>query len=218
MDELSGPETSPPAEQADATATSPAGDSSGSSGETRPAETLTRDQYARQMRDGPSVTQDRSPGRDETAERPSATTRADVGAPAAGLAEPRSRAEVAGEARGQEVLPGRPDAPGGPDGLSHDRSATNAGWEKRFTVIQADRTIGDTTPTGIGLKPAGEQLRDLESDRLSRGDRLRRNVCERADDIQDVTEKNAGTLQGLFGAHRPAGQDVTFTAQPSAEA
>ena len=70
-------------------------------------------------------------------------------------------------------------------------------------------------PGRIGRKPTGEQLRDMESDKLSRGDRFRKKVYERADDIQDVTEKNASTLQGIFGAHRPAGQDVTYTAQPA---
>ena len=62
----------------------------------------------------------------------------------------------------------------------------------QVTAVEADRTLGDTTPTGIGLKPDGDQLRDMESDRLARADRFRRNVHERVEDIQDVTEKTAG--------------------------
>jgi hypothetical protein len=84
-------------------------------------------------------------------------------------------------------------------------------------VAEADRTIGDTTPAGIGLKPDGDQLRRLESDRVARADRFRKNVYDRVEDIQDATEKTAGTLQGLLDAHRPTGQDVTYTAQPAIE-
>jgi hypothetical protein len=73
---------------------------------------------------------------------------------------------------------------------------------------------GLSTPAGIGLKPDGDKLGRMESDLLSRGDRFRRNVYERVEDIQDATEKTAGTLQGLLDAHRPTGHDVTYTAQP----
>jgi hypothetical protein len=81
-----------------------------------------------------------------------------------------------------------------------------------------DRTLGDDTLTGIGLKPTGEQLRDMESDKLSRGDRFRRNVYERVDDIQDASEKNAGALEGFLGSHRPTGHDEVYTTQPTIEA
>jgi hypothetical protein len=182
------------------------------------------------------------PDRPDQAERPDARERAvpDAREPAGSrearpLAEPRSRAEVAAEARAAVV---RPDERRSPDG-GGTVARTPAGGEDRgrpggeirqehadghhgpryqVRAVEADRTLGDTTPTGIGLKPDGDQLRELESDRLARADRFRRNVYERVDDIQDVTEKTAGTLQGLLDAHRPTGHDVTYTAQPAYEA
>jgi hypothetical protein len=81
-----------------------------------------------------------------------------------------------------------------------------------------DRTVGDDTLTGIGLKPTGDQLRNIESDKLSRGDRLRRNVYERVDDFRDASEKNAGALEGFLGSHRPTGHDVVHTTQRAIEA
>jgi hypothetical protein len=152
----------------------------------------------------------RPPDRADRAGRPDAQERAgpEARAPAESregrpLAEPRSRAEVAAEARGDEA---------------RQEHADGQGPRYQVTAVKADRTLGDTTPAGIGLKPDGDQLRDMESDRLARADRFRRNVHERVEDIQDVTEKTAGTLQGLLDAHRPTGQDVTYTAQPAIEA
>jgi len=34
----------------------------------------------------------------------------------------------------------------------------------RFSVVEAERTLGDTSPTGIGLKPTGEQLLEMKGD------------------------------------------------------
>jgi hypothetical protein len=134
----------------------------------------------------------------------------------AGLTEPRIGQEAAdetgadgdgfkGETRGEE----RAEADRADAGVSN--------WLDRFSVVEAERTLGDTTPTGISLKPTGEQILDMEGDTLSRADRFRKNVYERADDIKDVTEKTAGTLQGLLGAHRPTGHEVAITAEPAAE-
>ena len=71
---------------------------------------------------------------------------------AAGLPH-ASRAEVAAEARARTVR--------------HDERPQADG---RGTVAQtpAGRTIGDTSPAGIGLKPDGTQLRDMEGGKLSR--------------------------------------------------
>ena len=77
-------------------------------------------------------------------------------------------------------------------------------------MAQADRSIGDTTPTGIGLKPSGEQLRDMESDKLSRADRFRQEFYRKADDIQDVSEKSANELAALLGPHPPTGHAETI--------
>jgi hypothetical protein len=95
------------------------------------------------------------------------------------------------------------------------------GHDWPLTVVHLDpedRTVGDDTLTGIGLKPTGDQLRNIESDKLSRGDRLRRNVYERMDDFRDASEKNAGALEGFLGSHRPTGHDVVHATQPAIEA
>jgi hypothetical protein len=65
-----------------------------------------------------------------------------------------------------------------------------------LSVTEADRTVGDTTPTGIGLKPTGEQLRDMESDNPSRShlDRLLDRALDRADDIHDAAGENAEAI------------------------
>lgn len=213
MDELSGSESGTPAPDQAGLADRPDTQATGEADNSRdpgPAETLTREEYARQIRDRPPAGQDNAQDHETSAGRGPETTQATE------LAEPRSRLEVADEARAGTVRPidrSLPDAPGG-----QGHADGQDGSYGRFSVVQADRTMGDVTPAGIGLKPTGEQLRDMESDKLARGDRFRKNVYERVDDIQDSTEKTAGTLQGLLGAHRPTGQDVTFTAQPAIDA
>ena len=245
------PDQAAQASRTETQATGQSGDSRSSGRGPGPAETLTRAQYARQVRD-------RSPGQRGADVRARAAPDAPAGARQQGdrqLAEPRSRQEVGREARARTVRPhdrsvpdgrgtvaqspagrqdrgaqarghpgdaGRPGAAGRPDGggrpgggTRQEHANAHDGSSRRVSVVRADRTIGDTTPAGIGRKPTGEQLRDMESDKLSRGDRFRKKVYERADDIQDSTEKTAGTLQGIFGAHRPTGQDVTYTAQPA---
>ncbi len=66
----------------------------------------------------------------------------------------------------------------------------------RLSVAEADRTVGDTTPTGIGLKPTGEQLRDMESDNPSRSrlDRMLDRALDRADDIHDSAGETAEAI------------------------
>jgi hypothetical protein len=72
-------------------------------------------------------------------------------------------------------------------------------------------------PAGIGLKPDGDQLRDMESDKLSRRDRFRKELYREAKDIQDVSEKNVTDIASLLGPHPPAGHAETV-ARPSIEA
>ena len=85
---------------------------------------------------------------------------------------------------GQPAAAARPDAPGGQGGaIRQEHADGHDGPYRRLSVVQADRTIGDTTPSGIGLKPTGEQLRDMESDKLSRADRFRKEFYRKADDI-----------------------------------
>lgn len=91
----------------------------------------------------------------------------------------------------------------------------------RVSIVKTapdDRTLEDTTPTGIGLKPTGEQLVETDSDRLTRADRFRKTFYKKADDIQDVTEKNVDALKIFLGEHRPAGHDQTLTRQPVIDA
>lgn len=58
----------------------------------------------------------------------------------------------------------------------------------RFSVVGAERTVGDTTPTGIGLKPTGEQLLEMDGDDPSRSrlDRLFDEAFKDADDVRDI--------------------------------
>jgi hypothetical protein len=130
-----------------------AGGNRGSGSETRPAETLTRERYADEMHDGPSVGHDGPREYDRHAEHQPEEGRADTSVGADGqLAESRSRQEVADEARSDtdtfasSVEPFR-ERSDGHDHLDH--------W---FSVVPAERTVDDTTPTGIGLKPASSQL------------------------------------------------------------
>jgi hypothetical protein len=101
----------------------------------------------------------------------------------------------------------------------------------QITVLQveaADRTVGDTTPTGIGLKPTGEQLLEMEGDdnHERRLDRFVGKLVEHADDLRDgsgdiagaleadsrpVSSGHPGTYQGHFAyeQHPPGGLAVS---------
>jgi hypothetical protein len=148
-------------------------------------------------------------------------------------AEPRSRAEVAAEARAMTVRSNeRPQADGRgtvaqtPAGRQDKSSQGETRQEYAdgpdrpsfpVRVVKADRTLGDTTPTGIGLKPDGTQLRDMEGDKLSRRARFRKELYREAEDIQDASEKTATDVAALLGPHPPAGHAETV-AVPSIEA
>lgn len=88
--------------------------------------------------------------------------------------------------------------------------------DTQIDVVQlapADRTLGDTTPTGIGLKPTGEQLGEMEDDSKSHLEKLRRNIFDRADDISDAADEHGGTLGHLFerpptGTHTEVPNDL----------
>jgi hypothetical protein len=149
------------------------------------------------------------------------------------LAEPRSRAEVAAEARANAVRHDeRPQADGrgtvaptpagrqdkGSQGETRQEHADGHDrLSPRVRAVQADRTIGDTTPAGIGLKPDGEQFRDMEGDRVSRGDRFRKAFYTEVGDIQDAGEKTASDVAAMFARQSPGGHAETAT-QPAIEA
>lgn len=100
--------------------------------------------------------------------------------------------------------------------------------DQPFTVVHASpemRTLGDDTPTGIGLKPTGDQIVEMENDKASRVERARREFLsgERLGDAFDATDEWAQTGQDLF-RRPPTGQHIevptqgpAFTAMPQQE-
>jgi hypothetical protein len=60
------------------------------------------------------------------------------------------------------------------------------------------RTVGDDTPTGVGLKPTGDLLLRTKDDSKSPLEKLRAAIYERADDINDVGDEYGGDLEHLF--------------------
>jgi hypothetical protein len=80
------------------------------------------------------------------------------------------------------------------------------------------RTVGDTTPTGIGRKPTGAEIRDMEGDDPgeSRLDRLLKEVTDDADDARDAATNIAETMHdlrlpgpALGGGHAHEGHPVS---------
>jgi len=206
-------------------------DENGQENWTEDAEPLTRGEYADQMRQGPAVeeTESASDGHhdgthlqaieeenqtreqlpeprtrqeiaEETDHGESADLHNDQAADLDGqiaeqdkLPEPRSRQEIADETRSGADPPTRGESQG-------DQSYLHV------TVVEADtadRTLGDTTPTGIGLKPTGEQLREMENEELSKPEKLRRKLLEGVDDINDAARDNASLGQDLLTRHQP---------------
>jgi hypothetical protein len=73
-------------------------------------------------------------------------------------------------------------------------------------VVEADRTLDDDKPAGIGRKPTGDELRDMDSERTSAEDAFRKVLYKRADDITDVLEKDANQVKDILSPPRPTGQ------------
>jgi hypothetical protein len=67
------------------------------------------------------------------------------------------------------------------------------------SLTDADRTLGDTKPTGIGLKPTGEQLLETDS-KKSRAEAFRDEFYkqETIKDFRDESEDKADRVQQLF--------------------
>jgi hypothetical protein len=108
--------------------------------------------------------------------------------------------------------PGQPDdGPGSPPRSDEDvggpierQVAVQAtdGTDVPVTVAYLsaeDRTIGDTTPTGVGRKPTGEEIFDIEGDESGEGllDRLLNKATEGADDLHDAVGNAAETVHDL---------------------
>src|ERR1017187_5772482 len=83
-------------------------------------------------------------------------------------------------------------------------------------VVEADRTLDDDKPTGIGRKPTGDELRDMDSEKLSRFEKLRKKGYEDADDVHDAVDKAADSLQGILARPKPTGH-WEGTARPGIE-
>ena len=90
-----------------------------------------------------------------------------------------------------------------------------------------DRTVGDTTPTGIGRKPTGEEFLDMESDDPSEGrfDRFIMEATKEGSDVRDAFGNAAETLHELRlpgptpgGGHVHEGQPVHEPAPPAGPA
>ena len=100
--------------------------------------------------------------------------------------EPAARADADTPAPEQHADSARdPQTPGDITQEHSDR----AGYPYQgFSVAEAERTVGDTTPTGIGLKPTGEQLLGMEGDDPSRNrlDRFFDKAFEDDDDVSDA--------------------------------
>lgn len=147
-------------------------------------EPCTRQEVAEQTRSGTDPLTDVTSQEDGTAER--------------------ADAKVALAEAGQRAEPGQqPDE-------QEDHQATDQEGHREprplLSVVEAtpdDRTLGDATPTGIGRKPTGDQLRNMESDTASRLDRLRNQIWEDADDTTDLIEKD-GNLLGQLLERPPA--------------
>ena len=93
------------------------------------------------------------------------------------------------------------------------------GSQPRFSVAEAERTLGDTTPTGIGLKPAGEQLLEDDGDKPYRRrlDRFLDKAFEDADDMADAAGHIGEAIDAdLRGTPGPSGHPRSYHATTSA--
>jgi hypothetical protein len=157
------------------------------------AQGMTRDDYADLMQQGPSAETDEVSSNDG-AGRTGKTDHLDNSEPLKPPAREQSAEEQPRNDPGQDFVKGE------------DPYA-------QVSVVKlepADRTLGDTTPTGIGLKPTGDQLMRMEGDGQSALERLRRNIYDRADDINDSGDEYGDDLGKLF--QRPPTESHTEVA------
>ncbi len=125
-------------------------------------------------------------------------------------AEPLTREEYADSIRAD-------DSPI-PQDSGQERADGDGRPYARFSVVgaaEAERTLGDTTPTGIGVKPTGEQLLGMKGDEpfRSRLDRLFDDAFEHADDVSDAAGHISEALESdLRPAPGPAGQPRSYHA------
>jgi hypothetical protein len=84
----------------------------------------------------------------------------------------------------------------------------------RFSVVEADRTLGDTTPTGIGLKPTGDQLVGMDGDKPPHNplDRFIDRAFEDADDLHDGVGGIGEAIDNLRSAPAASGHSPSHDA------
>jgi hypothetical protein len=93
------------------------------------------------------------------------------------------------------------------------RKDIDAGRERGTDIVgdKPDRSPDDRSD----LPPTGEELLDMDSDSMSRFERLRHEVYKEADDIQDVAEKTGNRALELFS--RPPTETYMAVAGDHAE-
>jgi hypothetical protein len=79
-----------------------------------------------------------------------------------------------------------------------------------------DRTVGDTTPTGVGRKPTGEELLRMEGDAPAEGplDSFLRELVEDADDARDSASSIAETVHDFHLRGPGPGSAHAFEGHP----
>ena len=132
-------------------------------------------------------------------------------APEAGLKELKAEVDASTGGTGLSQPDASTEAParndegddGTPDPYEH-QAAVHAtdGTDVPVTVEHMPpeaRTVGDTTPTGIGRKPTGAEIFDMEGDDPgeSRLDRLFKEVTDDAQDARDAATNIAETMHDL---------------------
>ena len=112
----------------------------------------------------------------------------------------QARHEVAENPASEDGRPGEARETSTPDVQAKERHPPAGQPYSWLHVAEADRTVGDTTPTGIGLKPSGEQLLDMESSKRSRLDAFRTEVEKEdaLDGLHSEVEEDVKTLQGIL--------------------
>jgi hypothetical protein len=208
-------------------------------------ESPTRKEYADSVRaHGPPISQDnrqapagepagqaerqtghaRDHGHAEPLDRATSDPPADNGTTAGQAAEPRSRTEYAAAVRGT-VTHYHAEFKGQPIDLYTDGARWAPGDRARGENVvgeKPDRSPGDLR----GFPPTGEQLLDMDSDKLSRADRFRRKAYENADDLSDGLKDSASTVHDILDHPQPTyasskladAPHITATAPPGIDA
>jgi hypothetical protein len=138
---------------------------------------------------------------------PEGTAAAEAEPVQAGTTEHDPQTQDPEPAAGQETSEAPPHLEGDEEGGSYG----DVSWA---TIPEEVRTPGDTTPTGTGLKPSGEELLDGEGERRNRLDRMLDTLVERGDDVRDASSAMGAAIEndvhplpnptGHSGSQQPA--------------